>query len=319
MSAVEAGGRHKWRGAPKQAAKLADLQAHLAAAAAQGDTHSQLASIEAFASGRARWLKLAAGDKAFVLAEALWSRCRSAEAAAPCEVALELGGFVGFSALRLARALAQAAEGREVPLARVISMEKDTGCALLAASMLSSAQCASAAEMWAGRAADLLPRVLEECGARSVGFAFFDHSGSVYHEDLAALEELDLLAPGAVIVADNVLKPGAPLFLWHVLSAEYDVSLISVREFVQTSIEDWVAVCVWRGNQPSGAGPQRAPAPLGLARLAWQADIMRRRSERSGVSVHEWASFAQQMHRALRQYGIEATPWRASVSAELKA
>eukprot|EP00420_Gonyaulax_spinifera_P014986 CAMPEP_0197913756 /NCGR_PEP_ID=MMETSP1439-20131203/77174_1 /TAXON_ID=66791 /ORGANISM="Gonyaulax spinifera, Strain CCMP409" /LENGTH=137 /DNA_ID=CAMNT_0043535627 /DNA_START=59 /DNA_END=468 /DNA_ORIENTATION=- len=132
-------------------------------------------------------------------------------------------------------------------------MEKDTGCARFASSLLARAGAAPTAEVWQGRASDLLPRVLEECGAGSVGMAFFDHSGSVYHEDLEALEDLGLLAPGAVIVADNVLKPGAPLFLWKVLGGAYDVTLVSLREFVQTSIEDWVAVCVRREPDFSSA------------------------------------------------------------------
>lgn len=39
--------------------------------------------------------------------------------------------------------------------------------------------------------------------------------GSRYHEDLSVIEQLGLLLPGAVVVADNVLKPGSPLFLWR--------------------------------------------------------------------------------------------------------
>ena len=38
------------------------------------------------------------------------------------------------------------------------------------------------------------------------------------HQDLHVLEERALLAPGAAVIADNVLKPGAPRFLWKLRS-----------------------------------------------------------------------------------------------------
>ena len=39
--------------------------------------------------------------------------------------------------------------------------------------------------------------------------------GTRFHSDLALMEELNLLSDRAVILADNVLKPGAPLYIWH--------------------------------------------------------------------------------------------------------
>ena len=38
------------------------------------------------------------------------------------------------------------------------------------------------------------------------------------YQDLHVLEERALLAPGAAVIADNVLKPGAPRFLWKLRS-----------------------------------------------------------------------------------------------------
>lgn len=39
---------------------------------------------------------------------------------------------------------------------------------------------------------------------------FLDQRGARFGEDLRVLEESGLLNPGAIVVADNVLKPGAP-------------------------------------------------------------------------------------------------------------
>ena len=64
--------------------------------------------------------------------------------------------------------------------------------------------------------------------------------GSRFHDDLAILESLDLLRLGAVVVADNVLKPGAPFFLWRLSkSGAYDTQIVTLQEFAMTS-EDWM-------------------------------------------------------------------------------
>lgn len=264
----------------------------------QGNEDAFLVAVENFGAGRAQWLKIASGQKGELLVKALESRTFVAG-----EIVLELGTFVGFSTIRMASSLARVTND-SMKCARVVTVEKESGCARLAASIINRVGLASSTEVWTGRAADMLPRVLEEYGAGSVGLAFFDHSGSVYHDDLVLLEDLGLLAPGAIIIADNVLKPGTPLFLWHIIGSAYEVRLLSVREFVQTSVEDWVAICVWRGEKSSSGW-----APNGISQLAWQTDAMRRRSERGNASVADWASFAHHVKCELRQHGIEAMPW----------
>lgn len=291
-------------GAPTQVAKLLQLEERLKKAAREPDSDragSQLADVEGFGAERAQWLKVAAGAKAEVLAASLRGR-----ELADTEIALELGGFVGYSASRLATS------GVTSSRRRVISMEKNHGCALLANDVLNRAGLANDVEVWTGRASDLLPRVLEEYGEGSVGFAFFDHSGSAYLDDLLTLENHGLLGKNAVIVADNVLKPGAPLFLWHVVhGGKYDVVLVSVPEFVQTVIEDWVAVCVWRGeSEKHPRKPLDRTSAVELSRLAWLSDAMRRRSERGEVDVAAWATFSQKMRLRYQQIGFEATPWQ---------
>jgi catechol O-methyltransferase len=45
---------------------------------------------------------------------------------------------------------------------------------------------------------------------------FLDHVEELYHIDLAVIESLDLLKSGACVVADNVLRPGAPEYRKYV-------------------------------------------------------------------------------------------------------
>merc|ERR1712187_10518 len=97
---------------------------------------------------------------------------------------------------------------------------------------------------------------------------------------------------------------------------KYDVMLVSVPEFVQTIIEDWIAVCVWRGESSSlMEKPLDVSSSEELSKLAWLSDAMRRRSERGGVDVTSWAKFSQEMRHRYKRLGFEARPWQGVVRA----
>lgn len=294
----------RWYGAPRQAQKLNELQAAIEEAL-QGsewpvDPSLVLRAITDFGATRGQWLKVAAGAKAEVVDAALKRRPFR-----PGEVVLELGCFVGFSALRMASVLQE--QSRRVP---VVTIEKDTGCASLADMVLDSAGMATRAEVWRGRSSDILPRVLEEYGKHCIGFAFFDHSGTVYHEDLEQMERLELLAPDAVVVADNVLKPGAPIFLWHLKGPGWSGNpSFSLHEFAQPMVEDWVALGQ-RISQAAEVSAREIPEEFLL--LSWEADRMRRLSELGGATLQDWTAFAQRMKVVLRKHGLTAEPWETS-------
>lgn len=93
-----------------------------------------------------------------------------------------------------------------------------------------------------------------------------DQKGTRYDEDLATLERLGILLPGAVVVADNVLKPGSPLFLWRLTnSGAYDTHIVRVPEFAMPS-DDWMSCSVLRNpsllNPGPGVGDGRSPYEL---------------------------------------------------------
>ena len=75
----------------------------------------------------------------------------------------------------------------------------------------------SAVEVRIGDSEDLLGDVLQDFGSGAVDIAYMDHSNVVMLEDLRALERLGLLRRDALVVAVQLLKPGAPLYLWHAL------------------------------------------------------------------------------------------------------
>ncbi len=80
------------------------------------------------------------------------------------------------------------------------------------------------------------------------------------YQDLHVLEERALLAPGAAVIADNVLKPGAPRFLWKLRSKRrgnrsgeiYHAQILSlqVRSFCCGSGK-FVCICRSKDKLPS--------------------------------------------------------------------
>mmetsp|Transcript_51217 Transcript_51217/g.158684 ORF Transcript_51217/g.158684 Transcript_51217/m.158684 type:complete len:264 (-) Transcript_51217:23-814(-) len=215
--------------------KLALLLDFVEFHAAAGDAESFLRAVESFGSGVGQWLKVAADSKA-LLVEAAMGRRRCWRS----DVSTELGTFVGYTAVRLARWAA----GPDPAPGRSLSLEVDAVHALLTRHHLGLTQLAGAAEVWVGQALDLIPRLAEDLGAPCLGLAFMDHRGTRFHSDLARLERIGAPLPGLTHVCDNVLKPGAPLCLW--LATRRPAGAVatswSMNEFAHWNSEDWMLV-----------------------------------------------------------------------------
>jgi len=281
--------------------------AHVFAAAAPGNPAAACEAIEQFGSSSlsrpygggggwapsaGRWLKVAGGEKAAVLGAA--ARLAPHQGAARI---LEVGTYCGYSAMQLALAC---------PGARITSIESDPGTAVIARSILAYAGLAHVVDVRVGHSQDVLPHVGRDAAtgeAQSFDLVFFDQRGSCYGADLAVLEQLGAIVPGTVVVADNVLKPGAPAFLWRVLrGACYETQVVAVDEYLMQGVEDWMTLSVCTADCKAARPP---PEPRGLQRLEWEADQIRARAERiPGVSFADWAEFAARMREGLARAGI---------------
>jgi catechol O-methyltransferase len=164
-----------------------------------GDIVDVLATIDKFAYERSFLINV--GDEKGSLLDAAVRR-------ADPSLALELGTYCGYSALRIARA---------APSARVYSVE----CA--------AANAENARRIWAhagvgdrvscvvgtigdgGRTLDVLA---SQPGftAGALDFVFLDHDKDAYLPDLQGIVERGWLHPGSIVVADNVKFPGAPKY-----------------------------------------------------------------------------------------------------------
>jgi len=124
------------------------------------------------------------------------------------KLALELGTYCGYGALRIARA---------APNAKVYSVE------------LAEANAANARRIWAhagvadrvtcvvgtiGDGGRTLDALADEHGFTSgaLDFVFLDHDKAAYLKDLESILERGWLHPGSIVVADNVRLPGAPKY-----------------------------------------------------------------------------------------------------------
>lgn len=172
---------------------------YVLANARAGDIDDVIATIDRFAYDKSMLMNV--GDEKGELLDAAVRRAEPA-------LAVELGTYAGYSALRIARA---------APQARVVSVE------------LAEANAANARTVWAhagvadrvscvvgtigdgGRTLDVLARD-HGLTPGSLDFLFLDHDKVAYLPDLQSILERDWLRQGAIVVADNILVPGAPKY-----------------------------------------------------------------------------------------------------------
>ncbi|KAJ8256751.1 hypothetical protein COCON_G00189030 [Conger conger] len=155
---------------------------------------------------------------------------------------LELGAHCGYSTIRIARLL---------PIgARLYSVEMDERNALVAEKIIRLAGFDDdTVELIVKPSDEVIPRLREDFGVERLDFVFMDHWKRCYLPDLQLLEGSGLLGKGTVILADNVVFPGAPNFLRHVKRSglyEHRVHRATL-EYIR-GIRDGMAELTYLGN-----------------------------------------------------------------------
>ncbi|PYI15442.1 catechol o-methyltransferase-like protein [Aspergillus violaceofuscus CBS 115571] len=128
-------------------------------------------------------------------------------------VMVELGGYIGYSAIQFAAELRRATPaGTHAP--RYYSLECNAAYAAVAQSLIEFAGLGDVVRVLVGEAADSLAQVARELEAEdaAVDLLFVDHWGDRYLPDLLVAERLGLLREGALVVADNVGMEGATAY-----------------------------------------------------------------------------------------------------------
>src|SRR4051812_23434843 len=185
----------------REAATAAYVEAH----ARGGDIDHVLETIDEFAREQSMLMNI--GDEKGAILDAAVRRANPA-------LALELGTYCGYSALRIARA---------APTARVYSVEFSAANADVARRIWAHAGVDDRVTCVVGTLGDgglTLDALATEHGftAGSLGFVFIDHDKSAYLPDLLSILDRGWLHPGSVVVADNVKFPGSPKYRDHMRS-----------------------------------------------------------------------------------------------------
>jgi catechol O-methyltransferase len=171
---------------------------YVVANAPAGSIDAAIAAIDRFAY-RHKFL-INVGDEKGAILDAAVERVR------PQRV-LELGAYVGYSALRMARRLPAGGH--------VFSVEFNPSNAAIARQIIDHAGAADHITIVVGSIGDggkTVAALEAQHGFQSGGLdlAFIDHTKEAYLPDLQRILEAGWLHPGSVVVADNVGFPGAP-------------------------------------------------------------------------------------------------------------
>ena len=209
----------------------AALQYALANAEA-GDPESVLAALDEFARTR-EFLMNVGPEKGPWLAEIVCSL------PAPARV-LELGCYCGYSAVLIASNLPTGGH--------LISVELDPESAAVAQQVIDHAGLAQRVDIIVGDSQDVIAGL-----SGTFDLVFLDHWKDVYERDLKALLAHGLLAPNAIVFADNVGPHFNPeSYLEFVRTSGHFDTEYRKGHIEYTDREDGVEISVYRGRASGG-------------------------------------------------------------------
>lgn len=173
---------------------------HVLATAPAGDINAAIAAIDDYAYRQKYLINL--GDEKGAILDTVLDRIK------PIRV-LELGAYVGYSALRIARKLP--------PGGHLYSIEFSEANAAITRRMIAHAGASDRVTVVHGTLGDegmtlSALRSQHGFGAGNLDLVFIDHDKEVYVPDVERILAAGFLHPGSVLVADNVGFPGAPKY-----------------------------------------------------------------------------------------------------------
>jgi len=119
---------------------------------------------------------------------------------AKIKVAVEFGGYCGYSAVRLGNVLPASS--------KIYTVESTQRFADAQAEILDHAGLQDRVEQVRCYSGEFIQKMIDE--NIKADLVFMDHHTSCYTEDIQMMLKHKLLSPDCLIIADNVLFPGAP-------------------------------------------------------------------------------------------------------------
>ncbi len=153
-----------------------------------------------------------------------------------------MGTYCGYSSLRMARLLNDNA--------KIVTLDIDSKIIEIAQKIIDYAGQTHKIRIINGSLGQNIDILKNEY--QNFDLVFIDHSKSEYLEDLILLENNNLIISGSVIVADNVLYPGAPDYLAYIKSKSemYDNTGYDTMLEYTNDIKDqvWVSIVKSKNN-----------------------------------------------------------------------
>jgi catechol O-methyltransferase len=176
------------------------LGEYVLANARADDVDDAIRAVDEFAYGQSFLINV--GDEKGELLDAAVRRANP-------QRLLELGTYLGYSALRTARVMPEGAH--------LVSLEFNADNAAIARRILEHAGVAGRVTVVVGTLGDggeTIAALEREhgFGSGTLDFVFVDHDKDAYVPDLERILERGWLRPGAIVVADNIKTPGAPAY-----------------------------------------------------------------------------------------------------------
>ncbi|XP_030049802.1 catechol O-methyltransferase A [Microcaecilia unicolor] len=198
--------------------------------AVPGDAESVANAIDAYCSG-VEWAMNIGIDKGKILDRVV--------SETDPDTVLELGTYCGYSTVRIGKLLR--------PEARLITIEMNPDYAKVAKQIIALAGLDSKVEILVGSSSELIPQLKKKLDIKTLDLVFIDHWKECYLPDTRCLEESGLLHKGTVLLADNVVCPGAPEYVKYIRnSSRYRSEYFSSRlEYLQ--VEDGLEKSVFLG------------------------------------------------------------------------
>lgn len=186
----------------------------------RNNPEATLRQIDGYATTK-HWLMCIGPEKGGILErEALAPMAAAAATTDDALVLVELGSYLGYSAVLMASSLLRLGVARD--RVQIVSIEGDPLCVQWTRRLVDFcglSDLVTVLPSTAGHAAALARHLTEASPQRrTVDLLLIDHDKALYRRDLAAFEAAGLLHPGSVVCADNVLSFNKPLseYLDHV-------------------------------------------------------------------------------------------------------
>ncbi|KAG5994224.1 hypothetical protein E4U52_001319, partial [Claviceps spartinae] len=166
----------------------------------RGSPRKVLAAIDAF--GRQKYLMNIGQEKGAIVTKLI--------ATHKPKIMVELGGYVGYSAILFADAV-RAAGGKHF-----YCLEHNPEFFSIIRMLCELAGLGDFVTVIYGDSAEGLRQLKSQGLFTQIDLLFLDHYKPLYLRDLKLCEELGFINPGTTLVADNVIKPGNPPYLAYV-------------------------------------------------------------------------------------------------------